>query len=91
MHGDGDSGFWCSEHCRSSPGGLLALYNQARFGSALESGLRFHRMGGAFVEDYARYGAFSLHHAPRNILYELLSYPLPGSGATLSRVEASSG
>ncbi len=58
---------------------LLAAYDQARFGSPLETGLRFHRMGGAFVDDYARHGAFSLHYLPRNVFYELLTYPLvPG-------------
>jgi len=58
---------------------LLGLYNHARFGSVLESGLRFHRMGGAFVEDYTRHGLFSLHYLPRNVFYELLTYPLvPG-------------
>ncbi|HEY1907267.1 MAG TPA: hypothetical protein VGG91_14570 [Myxococcaceae bacterium] len=58
---------------------LLALYDQVRFGSPLETGIRFHRMGGAFVETYARYGAFNLHYLPRNVFYELLTYPLmPG-------------
>lgn len=58
---------------------LLALYDQVRFGSPLETGIRFHRMGGAFVETYARYGAFNLHYVPRNVFYELLTYPLvPG-------------
>ncbi len=58
---------------------LLGLYDQARFGSILESGIRFHRMGGAFVEAHARHGLFSLHYLPRNVFYELLTYPLvPG-------------
>ena len=59
--------------------GLLAAYDQARFGSPLETGIRFHRMGTVFVEDFARYGAFSLHYLPRNFFYEFLTYPLvPG-------------
>ncbi len=58
---------------------LLGAYDVARFGSLLETGLRFHRMGGVFVDDFARYGAFSLHYLPRNVFYELLTYPLvPG-------------
>jgi hypothetical protein len=58
---------------------LLGLYDQVRFGSPLETGIRFHRMGTVFVEDFARYGAFSLHYLPRNFFYEFLTYPLvPG-------------
>jgi hypothetical protein len=58
---------------------LLGLYDQVRFGSPLETGLRYHRMGGAFVETYARFGAFIIHYLPRNVFYELLTYPLvPG-------------
>jgi hypothetical protein len=58
---------------------LLAAYNQARFGSPLETGIGYHRMGSVFVEAFARYGAFSLHYLPRNFFYEFLTYPLvPG-------------
>lgn len=56
---------------------LLAVYDRVRFGSALETGIRFHRMGGFFVEDFSRYGPFHLHYLPRNVLFELVSYPLP--------------
>ena len=58
---------------------LLAVYDQARFGAPLETGIRFHRMGSVFVEAFARHGAFSLHYLPRNFFYEFLTYPLvPG-------------
>src|SRR5262249_50490329 len=39
---------------------LLGVYNQVRFGSPLETGIRFHQMGGAFVQSYAKYGAFNI-------------------------------
>jgi hypothetical protein len=57
--------------------GLLLLYNQVRFGSPLENGLRFHAMGEPFVADYRQYGAFNIHYLPRNVLYQYLTYPLP--------------
>lgn len=57
--------------------GLLLLYNQARFGSPLENGYRFHQMGAGFRDDFQRYGLFSVHYLPRNVFYELLTYPLP--------------
>lgn len=57
--------------------GLLALYNQVRFGAPLENGFHFHAMGEGFVADYRRYGGFSLHYLPRNILYQYITYPIP--------------
>jgi hypothetical protein len=61
---------------------LLAWYNWVRFGSPLENGLRFHQMGGEFVADYARYGAFHPHYIPTNLYYQYLFYPLPRSAET---------
>ena len=57
--------------------GLLLLYNQVRFGSPLENGYRFHAMGEGFRADFEQYGLFHLHYLPRNVFYELLTYPLP--------------
>ena len=57
--------------------GLLLLYNQVRFGSPLENGYRFHAMGEGFRTDFQQYGLFHLHYLPRNVFYELLTYPLP--------------
>ena len=57
--------------------GLLLLYNQVRFGSPLENGYRFHAMGEGFRADFQQYGLFHLHYLPRNVFYELLTYPLP--------------
>ncbi|HZG67029.1 MAG TPA: hypothetical protein VEZ12_09810, partial [Herpetosiphonaceae bacterium] len=56
---------------------LLAVYNLVRFGSALDNGLDYHRMSDFFVEDYRRYGAFSLHYLPANVFYQYLAYPFP--------------
>ena len=56
---------------------LLGVYDQVRFGSAFENGLRFHEMGTMFREDFARYGAFHPHYLWRNLFYELLTFPFP--------------
>jgi hypothetical protein len=58
--------------------GLLFLgYNNARFGSPLEVGIRYHNMAPVFVSDYKKYGAFNLHYLPTNFYYQYIYYPLP--------------
>ncbi len=56
---------------------LSGVYNSLRFGSMLDNGLDYHRMNPRFLADYRRYGAFSLHYAPINLLYQYIFYPLP--------------
>jgi hypothetical protein len=56
---------------------LLGLYNWLRFGDPLDNGLAYHQMADIFVEDYQRYGAFSLHFVPTNLYYQYVAYPLP--------------
>ena len=55
---------------------LLGWYNVARFGSPLELGIPWHKMGELFREDYARYGMFNLHYLPTNLYYQFVAYRL---------------
>lgn len=58
--------------------GLLFLaYNDARFNSPFEVGIRYHNMAPVFVSDYKKYGAFNLHYLPVNFYYQYIYYPLP--------------
>src|SRR5262249_24159319 len=57
--------------------GLLLLYNQARFGSPLESGYPVHAMGEPLRAEFEQYGLLALHYLPRNVVYELLTHPMP--------------
>jgi hypothetical protein len=56
---------------------LLAVYNAARFGSPLETGIGFHRMDPGFRAEFERFGAFSLHFLPTNLRYQFFAYPFP--------------
>jgi hypothetical protein len=56
--------------------GLLAWYNQARFGNPLETGVRWHVPDPFFREDFERYGVFNLHYLPTNLREQFWSYPL---------------
>ena len=63
--------------------GLQGAYNQARFGSAFESGLGIQVTTGGqkrFVEPYQQYGAFSLHYVPHNLKYYLWNVAFPRRG-----------
>lgn len=55
--------------------GFLGLYNYARFGSLLDSGLAYHLMADVFVGDFRQYGAFNLHYIAINFYYNFLSFP----------------
>ena len=58
--------------------GVLFLgYNQVRFESPLELGIRYHQMHPVFVQDYQKYGAFHLHYLPINFFYQYIRYPFP--------------
>jgi len=57
--------------------GLFLLYNYARFGNPFEIGYSYHLMNEFFVEDYRKYGAFSLHYVPINFYYQYIYYPFP--------------
>jgi hypothetical protein len=61
---------------------LYGAYNWMRFGSAFDNGLAYHRMDQIFVENYRRYGPFSLHYLPANLFYQYLAYPFPIRAAT---------
>jgi len=55
---------------------ILAVYNISRFGDVAEAGLRFQWMG-EYLDDYGRFGAFSLHYVRTNLFYQYLFYPFP--------------
>jgi hypothetical protein len=61
---------------------LLAAYNWFRFGNVLDSGLNYHLMANEFVNDFNRYGAFSLNYVPTNLFYQYLAYPFPPHART---------
>ncbi|MBL8063557.1 MAG: hypothetical protein JNK32_11085 [Anaerolineales bacterium] len=64
--------------------GLLFLaYNQIRFGSPLELGMKYHQMSPFFIEDYNKYGAFNIHYIPINFYYQYIYYPFPLSAENL--------
>lgn len=58
-------------------------YNQARFGSPLDTGVAYHLMDDFFRPNYNRYGMFNLHYIPTNIFYEYLYYPFPVTSKVL--------
>lgn len=60
----------------------LGLYNAARFGSPLESGLTFQLNENVVFADFETYGAFNLHYLPTNLFYLYLAYPFPITAAT---------
>jgi len=68
---------------------LYFMYNAARFGSPLETGVRYHLFAPRFVSDVSQYGMFSLHYVWTNIWYHYLAYPFwpgvadPTEGASL--------
>ncbi|MCE1253080.1 MAG: hypothetical protein LWX83_05965 [Anaerolineae bacterium] len=62
---------------------LIGLYNYLRFGSALDIGYAYHLMDARFVDDYHRYGPFSLFYVPVNVFYQYLYYPFPLSESSL--------
>ena len=64
-------------------GSLFLYYNDARFGSPFELGIRYHEMDRMFVADYRKYGAFNLHYLPVNFYYQYIFYPLPFRQNTL--------
>ena len=54
--------------------GLLGAYNWLRFGNVLDNGLAYQQMASVFVDDYRRYGFFSLHFLPTNLFYHYVAY-----------------
>ncbi|MFN8539412.1 MAG: hypothetical protein U0232_18275 [Thermomicrobiales bacterium] len=56
--------------------GLLAWYNQARFGSPTETGLKWHNVAPFFEEDFKRYGVFNLHYLPTNLKQQFWTFPV---------------
>jgi len=62
--------------------GLLAWYNWARFGNILDYGYAYHQMADIFIDDYRRFGPFSLHYLPTNLYYQYIVYPLPLNDTT---------
>ncbi|MFN8475900.1 MAG: hypothetical protein U0822_27240 [Anaerolineae bacterium] len=57
--------------------GMIGGYNWLRFGSPLDNGLAYHKMDTRFINDFQRYGAFSLHYVPANLAYQYIAYPFP--------------
>ena len=56
--------------------GLLAWYNAVRFGSPLETGLRWHNVAPFFRSEFDRYGVFNLHYLGLNLREQFWSYPV---------------
>jgi hypothetical protein len=54
-------------------------YNQARFGSIFDNGLRYHLMHKYFAANFEKYGCLSLHYVPGNFVREVIMPP-PLSG-----------
>jgi hypothetical protein len=61
---------------------FFLYYNQARFGSPLDTGLAYHQMSEFFRLDYDRYGVFNLHYVPINLYYQYIFYPFPLNSET---------
>jgi hypothetical protein len=56
---------------------LFLIYNDTRFGSPLELGIRYHEMAPIFVDDYNKYGTFNTYYIPINLYYQYIFYPFP--------------
>lgn len=54
---------------------ITFLYNFARFGNPLETGVAYHQMADSFVENFHRYGVLSPHYIPINLFLNYLYYP----------------
>ena len=66
-------------------GTITALFNYARFGSVLETGLLVQTFTGAgeiFKERYERYGFFSWHYLGRNLYYYFINPDLAHAAGT---------
>ena len=55
---------------------LIAWDNLARFGSPVETGLRWHNVSEFFRPDFERYGIFNLHYLGTNLREQFWSYPV---------------
>lgn len=53
----------------------MAYYNDSRFGSVFDNGLKLHNMSDLLREDFERYGLFHIHFLARNFFYQFMSYP----------------
>jgi hypothetical protein len=54
---------------------FFAWYNWARFGSVFDNGIKYHHMALRFIDDYHKFGYFSLHYIAYNAYYTLLRLP----------------
>lgn len=52
-------------------------YNQIRFGNAFETGVNYQLMDLIYINDFKKYGIFSIHYIPRNFYYHYIFYPFP--------------
>jgi len=63
--------------------GIFLLFNHARFGDMLETGISYQQMDEVFRADYERYGAFHPHYLATNLFYQYVYYPFPLSARSL--------
>lgn len=54
---------------------ILAWYNVARFGNALDMGLAWHQVSFYYRDVFQRYGLFNLRYLPGNLYYHFIVYP----------------
>ena len=54
---------------------VLFVYNAARFGNPMETGVSYHLMSPIFYETYAKYGALNVHYIPINLYNNFIFYP----------------
>lgn len=55
---------------------LLLAYNQARFDDPFDFGYATMAVSPVLAEEFARYGQFDLHYAPRNLRWMLFGLPV---------------
>ena len=60
---------------------FLAAYNQARFGSPLESGYAYQRLVNPWLFEARKAGLLSLAHLPKNLFFLLLAGPIAAGGS----------
>jgi len=55
--------------------GIYFTYNYLRFGNVLQTGYAYHKIRGAAILQFERYGLFHTHYLPRNIYTVLFLAP----------------
>jgi hypothetical protein len=64
-------------------GVLFLIYNWARFGYPLDTGIEYVNYVEEFASDIATFGFFNTHYIYRNLYYHYVFYPFPETAETL--------